>query len=140
MFSAVRTDAFDNVFGFFGDKAFGQWHRRNGDVAETESLVASRAGEVHVPLAVASVVVVAYTVFLHAAAVVDVVQQVGIAEKGQRAEQGGPVDGGQRLLEVAQAEYTIGVVTYLSPDHQSHGGYAYASIMQSFFVGYHSWL
>ena len=139
LFGALRTDALDDVFGFFGDEAFGQRHRRNGDVAEAESLVAAGAGEVHVALAVAGVVVVADAVFLHSAAVVDVVQQVGVAEKGQRAEQGGAVDGGQRLLEVAQAEDAIGVVPYLSPYHQTHGGYAYAGIMQCFFVSNHNY-
>ena len=121
---AVRADAFDDIFGLFGNEAFGQGYGRYGDVGEAECPVAACAGEVHVALAMARVVVVADAVFLHAAAIVDAVQQVGVAEEGQRTEQGGTVDGGQRLFEVAEAEHSVGVVAHLAPYHCAYGCYA----------------
>lgn len=102
---AVRADAFDDVFGFFGDKALRQRHRRDDGVGKADGLVADAAGEVDVPLAASGVVLMAGAVFLSAAAVVDVVQQVCVAEEGQGAEQGAAVDGGHSVLEVGKAEY-----------------------------------
>ena len=121
---AMWADTFDDIFGFLGDEAFGQGYGWYGDVAEAEGLVAACAGEVHVALAVACVVVVADAIFLYAAAVVYGVQQMGVAEEGQCAKQGGAVDGGQSLFEVAEAEHTVGVVAHLAPYHCANGSYA----------------
>ena len=82
----MAANAFDYIFGFFGYEAFGQSDGRNGDVVETECFMAFDAREMHMTKTLTSVVVVAYAVFLSAAAVIDVVKQVGVAEKCQSAE------------------------------------------------------
>ncbi len=98
--------------------------------------MAACAGEVDVPCALACVVVVADAIFLRSATVVDIVQQMCLAEEGQSAEQGGAVDGRQSLLEVAEAKNTFCLVANLFPNHCAHGCYADAGIGKGFFVGH----
>ena len=131
---AFFADTFDDIFCFFGLKAAGQWHLRNLYVGQADGLVAETAGEVYMAGALAGVVVVAYTVFLRSATVVDIVQQMGVAEEGEGAEQGGAVDGGQRLLKVGKAEYTVDAVAQLLPYKQAYGGDPYACLLQYLFV------
>ena len=94
------------------------------------------AGEVDVAAALAGVVVVADAVFLRAAAVVDIVEQVGIAEYCQRAKERRLVDGRHSLLEVAEAEDAVGRVAHLPPYHEADGGHSDSSIFECFFVSH----
>ena len=71
---AAGADAFDYVFSFFGDETLGDGDGRYGDIGETDGLVAASAREMHMTETMASVVVMAYAIFLCAAAVVDVVE------------------------------------------------------------------
>ena len=123
---AVRAYASDEVFCFFGNESFGDGHRRDGYVGETESAVTGAAGEVYVTHAATGVVVVADAVFLDSTAVVDVVEQVCVAEGGKGAEEGGAVDGWHGIFEVAEAEDTISLMSDYLPYHQSYGSGAYA--------------
>ena len=75
--AAGGADALDDVLRLNSFPAFGQGDSGDADVGEAVGAVAAGAGEVDVPCALACVVVVADTVFLYAAAIVDVVQQVG---------------------------------------------------------------
>ncbi len=117
---AFGTYALYNIFGFFDNEAFGKGHLGDSDIGQTEGVVAVGASQVYVTHAVAGVVMVADTVFLRAAAVVDIVEQVAVAQERQCTEQGAAVYGGQRLLQVVETEYAIETVTYLFPYHQSH--------------------
>ncbi len=122
----MRADAFDEVFCFFGYEPFWDGYRRDGYVGETESAVADAAGEVYVTHAATGVVVVADAVFLDSAAVVDVVEQVCVAENGEGSEEGGAVDGRHGIFEVAEAEDTISLMSDYLPYHQSYSSRTYA--------------
>ena len=126
---AVAADAFHNIFGLLWNKAFRQGDGRDGDIVEAECFVTFDASKMYMAEAVAGVVVMADAVFLRTATVVDVVEQVCVAEKCQGSEQGAAVDGWQSLFKVVKAENTIETMTYLFPNHQSHRGDAYAGIM-----------
>lgn len=123
------ADAFDEVFCFFGYEPFWDGYWRDGYVGETESAVADAAGEVYVTHAATGVVVVADAVFLDSAAVVDVVEQVCVAENGEGSEEGGAVDGRENPFEVTEAEDAIGFVADDVPYHQSYGSGAYAWVL-----------
>lgn len=90
----MGADAFNDVFGLFGHEARGERHRRNCYPGEAVGAVAEATGEMHMAGADSGVVVMAEAVFLNAAAVVDAVKEVGIAQQRQGAEKGGTVDGG----------------------------------------------
>lgn len=92
------THTLYNIFGFFDDEAFGKCHLGDSDISQAEGVVTLGTSQVYMSHAVAGVVVVADTVFLRAAAVVDIVEQVAVAQKCQGAEQGAAVYGGQSLL------------------------------------------
>lgn len=93
-FCAAWAEALDDVFGLFGDKTVGEGDGRYGYVGKTESVVADAAGEVDVTAALARVVVLAYAVFLRTTTVVDIVQEMGVAEEGESAEECGFIDCG----------------------------------------------
>lgn len=93
-FCAVWADALDDIFGLFGDKTVGEGDGRYGYVGKTEGVVADAAGEVDVTAALACVVVMTYAVFLRTTTVVDIVQEMGVAEEGEGAEECGFIDCG----------------------------------------------
>ena len=129
------ADAFDDVLRFLWREAFGQGHRWYDDVGQAIGVVADAAGEVDVAETMAGVVVLADAVFLHAGAVVDVVEQMGLGEEGECAEDGGAVEGGQAGFKVGEAEGIAEVVPDFPPDEQPVGGEADACLLKYLFVG-----
>ncbi len=81
-------------------------------------------------LAMTGVVEMADTVFLCSAAVVDLMQQVGIGECGECAEEGRAVNRGQCLYQVLQVESVMELVAHMSPYQQTYGCHANASIVE----------
>ena len=81
-------------------------------------------------LAMTGVVEMADTVFLCSAAVVDLMQQVGVGECGECAEEGRAVNRGQCLYQVLQVESVIELVAHMSPYQQTDGSHAHACIVE----------
>ena len=81
-------------------------------------------------LAMTGVVEMADTVFLCSAAVVDLMQQVGVGECGECAEESRAVNRGERLHQVLQVESVIELVTHMSPYQQTDGSHAHACIVE----------
>ena len=81
------ADAFNDVFGLFHLETRGKGDAGNVDILKAVGAVATAAGEVDMAMTVAGVVQVADAVLLRTGAVVNLMQQVGLGEQGQRAEQ-----------------------------------------------------
>lgn len=75
-FCTIFAESFDHILSLFGQEAIGDGHLGYGHVSEADGAVALSAGEVYMTAAVKGIVVVAYTVFLFSAAIVDTVQQM----------------------------------------------------------------
>lgn len=86
-------------------------------------------------LTLAGVVVMADTIFLRAAAVVDLVQQMGFGQGGQRAEEGGTVYSGQGIHQVLQVEGIVKMMAHVAPNQQPHGGNMHAGVVERLLVG-----
>ena len=80
LFVASGTNALHNIFGFLWLETFGKWHTGYGDVIQAISAVATHTRQVHVPQAMAGVVVVTHTVLLGTTAVVYLVKQVSFGQ------------------------------------------------------------
>ena len=78
---------------------------------------------------VAMFVFEADAVFLLARSVVEGVQQVVFDEKGESAEDGATIDGGQQTFEVGHGEGVV-EVTQRPPDHDAHGRGAHVVVLQ----------
>ena len=81
-------------------------------------------------LAVTGVVEMTDPIFLRSAAVVDFMQQVGVGECGECAEEGGAVNRGQCLHQVLQVESVMELVAHMSPYQQTDGCHAHACIVE----------
>ena len=127
---AGRTDAFNDIFGFLGLVAFGQEDRGYVYVGETERAVALAAGEVDVTAAMTGVVEGTDAVLLRAAAVVDLMEQMSLGQRGERAEECGAIDRRQRGLKIGQREGIAEAATNLTPDKQAYRRDANACIVE----------
>ena len=74
------------------------------------------------------------TVFLRTWTIVDAMQEMGIGEKSECAENGGAVDSRQCSLQVCQAEGIAEAMTYLAPYQQADSRKADAGIVEYLFV------
>lgn len=129
------ADAFNDVFGLFHLETRGKGDAGNVDILKAVGTVATAAGEVDMAMTVAGVVQVADAVLLRTGAVVNLMQQVGLGEQGQRAEQCGTVDGGQGGLQVCQAEGIGEAMTHLAPNEQADSRQPDARIVQYLLIG-----
>lgn len=101
LFCAFGTDTFYYIFCLLGPETFWQWNGWNAHIGQTEGAMAYPTGEVNMSHTVACVVNVTYTVFLRTAAIIDIVQQVGLAEQCQCAEE-------RRTVYCGQCGFKIG--------------------------------
>ena len=132
---AGGADAFDDVFGLTSLEAGGKSDSGNVKVGEAEGAVAGEAGEVDVAATMVGVALGTDAILLRACTVVYQMEQVGIGERGERAEQSGTIDGRQRGLEVGQREGIAEPMTHLAPDHQADSRHADAGIVERLLVG-----
>ena len=133
-FRTVGTDSFDYVFRLFRDETLGQSYRRDPDVRQAEGPVADAAGKMYVAGAVESVVVVTDAELVRAGAVVYVVEQVGITQNRERAEERGLVHGRQRVFQVRETERPGQGITYLAPYEKPDRGDADSGLLKYLFV------
>ena len=133
--AALLADALDDIFRLFGLETLWEGDRGYLDVGEAEGAMAAQAREMNMAAAMACVVVVAHTIFLSARAIVDLVEQMGVGECADGAEERRPVDGRKGGLEVGQTEGIVEGMAHLTPDEQAHSSDAQTGIVEGLLVG-----
>lgn len=133
--AALLADALDDIFRLFGLETLWEGDRGYLDVGEAEGAMAVQAREMNMAAAMACVVVVADTIFLSARAIVDLVEQMGVGECADVAEERRTVDGRKGGLEVGQAEGIVEGMAHLTPDEQAHSSDAQTGIVEGLLVG-----
>ena len=75
---------------------------RNRHIVEAPRLSAHHTRQMNMTMMMLRVVALAHAILLAPRPVVDEMQQPGISKEGQRAEDGGLVDGDEQILHIAE--------------------------------------
>lgn len=112
--------ALDDIVHLFHPETVGHGDSRNGLAFQAIGLVAMGTGDMHVGIMVRSIAAVAKAILLGTAAVINLVEQAVVQEKGQGAEQGGFVYRIQFVLQVGQGESIVQLL-HGAPHEQADG-------------------
>lgn len=132
--AALTADALDYVFALKDFKVFGHGNDRNLHILDAPRLAAAHTGQVDVAVVMLMVATAAHAVLLHAASVVDTVEQSVLGKEGEGTEEGGLVDGVEQVLHVGETEGVGHLFAQRTPDKEAHSGYAHACCGEFGFV------
>ena len=104
---AFRADAFYHVVGGLCHESLGQVYCRNGDILQTECAVARLAVEMYVAVVIGLTGGMAELVAHTLAAVINLVQQMILIEKGQGAEYAGLVNRVNLILKFGHSDGAV---------------------------------
>ena len=106
---ALGADAFDHIVHRFGLETVGECDCGNWDILEAEGLVADFAVEMYVTVIIYVAVSVAEFVSDPFAAVVNLMQQMVVAEQCQSAEYPGLIDGVDLVLQLGHSDGVVDI-------------------------------
>ena len=106
---AFGADALDHVVECLGPEAVGQRNCGDGDFLKAEGAVADFAMEMHVAVIIDITVSVAEFVSDPFTAVIDLVEQMAVAEQGKGAEYAGFVNGVNGILQLRHSDGVVAV-------------------------------
>ena len=103
------ADALDHIVDGFGLEAVGQRNGRDGNILKAEGAVADLAVKVHVAVIIDITVSVAEFISDPFTAVIDLVEQMVVAEEGKGAEYAGLVYGVNLVLKLGHSDGVMAV-------------------------------
>ena len=109
LFGALGADAFDHVVDGFGLESVGQCDCGDWNILKAEGAVADLAVEMYVAVVIDVTVGVAEFVSDPFAAVINLVEQMVVAEQGEGAEYAGLVNGVNGVLQLGHSDGTMAV-------------------------------